>query len=99
MSTHDDARLIAIPGRGTLAICLAYAAIGFSPIGALALTVGGLWSLAVGTLVLVLPAVVAAIALGIRFPRHGRIALDGLLAGVAAVFVYDLVRWTFVAGV
>jgi hypothetical protein len=88
---------IRIPRPRTLALCLAYAAIGFTPIGALALTIGGLWSLTIGALVLVVPAVVAGVVLGIRYPRYGRYALEGLAAGLAAVLIYDLVRWTFVA--
>jgi hypothetical protein len=88
---------IRIPRPRSLALCLAYAAIGFTPIGALALTIGGLWSLTIGALVLIVPAVVAAIVLGIRNPRYGRYALEGLAAGLAAVLIYDLVRWTFVA--
>jgi hypothetical protein len=88
---------IRIPRPRTLALCLAYAAIGFTPIGALALTIGGLWSLSLGALVLIVPAVVAAVVLGFRYPRYGRYALEGLTAGLAAVLIYDLVRWTFVA--
>jgi hypothetical protein len=80
----------------TTVLCLAYAAIGFTPIGALALTIGGLWSLTVGSLVLIVPGVVAAIVLGLRFPRYGRLAAEGLAAGLVAVLVYDAVRWTFV---
>jgi hypothetical protein len=87
---------IRVPGRRTTAICLAYAAIGFTPIAALALTIGGLWSLTVGSLILIAPAVVAAIVLGVLFPRHGRYAVEGLAAGLAAVLVYDVMRWTFV---
>ena len=88
---------LTIPDPRTLAISLAYAAIGFTPIGALALTIGGLWSLDVGSLALILPAVVVAIVLGLRYPAQGRTALQGLVAGLLAVLIYDLVRWTFVA--
>src|SRR4029079_17411224 len=70
--------------------------IGFTPIGALALTIGGLWSLAFGTLILIVPGVFAAVGLGILFPRFGRAAAEGLAAGLVAVLVYDVVRWTFV---
>jgi hypothetical protein len=81
----------------SIALGLAYAAIGFTPIAALALTIGGLWSLPIGSLILIAPAVVSAIVLGVQFPRHGRLAVEGLTAGLAAVLVYDIVRWTFVA--
>src|SRR4029079_5503220 len=66
-----------IPGPRSIALCLAYASIGFTPIGALALTIGGLWPLAVGSLVLIAPAILAAIVLGALFPRHGRYAASG----------------------
>jgi len=85
-----------IPNPRNLALCFAYASIGFTPIGALALTIGGLWSLTVGALVLIVPGIVAAIVLGIRYPRYGRLAAEGLAAGLVAVLVYDIVRWTFV---
>jgi hypothetical protein len=77
-------------------VCLAYAATGFAPIAALALTLVGLWPLSVGALVLIVPAVVGAVVLGVAFPKHGRVAAEGLLAGLAAVLAYDIVRWTFV---
>jgi hypothetical protein len=85
-----------VPRRGTAAVCIAYAAIGFAPISALALTIAGLWALPTGALILIIPAAVAAICLGIRSPREGRYAVEGLAAGLLAVLVYDLVRWTFV---
>jgi hypothetical protein len=88
---------IRIPSARATALCLAFAAIGFTPIGALALTIGGLWSLTVGSLVLIVPGVAAAVILGVRHPRYGRYAIEGLVAGLAAVLLYDLVRWTFVA--
>ena len=97
LSRYARALPIRIPGWRRLAICLAFAAIGFTPIGALALTIGGLWSLTVGALVLIVPAIVAAVILGVCYPRYGRFALEGLAAGLAAVLIYDLVRWTFVA--
>jgi len=92
--TRRFATLLANPRN--LALCFAYASIGFTPIGALALTIGGLWSLAIGALVLIVPGIIAAIVLGIRYPRYGRLAAEGLAAGLVAVLVYDIVRWTFV---
>jgi len=85
-----------VPRRRTAALCFAFAAIGFAPIDALALTVAGLWSLTIGSLILIVPVVVAAIVLGVLSPRQGRYAVEGLAAGLLAVLVYDLVRWTFV---
>jgi hypothetical protein len=97
LSAGFSALPIRMPRPRTLALCLTYATIGFTPIGALALTIGGLWSLTVGALVLIVPGIIAAIVLGVRYPRYGRYALEGLAAGLAAVLIYDLVRWTFVA--
>jgi hypothetical protein len=87
---------VRVPSRRTAALCIAYSAVGFAPIGALALTIAGLWSLSVGSLILILPAVVFAIILGVLSPRQGWYALEGLVAGLIGVLVYDLVRWTFV---
>lgn len=86
-----------IPDRDAIAICVAYAGIGFTPIAALALTIGGLWPLSAGVEILVLPAIIGAIVLGVLFPRYGKYAGEGLVAGLAAVLVCDLVRWTFIA--
>ncbi|MBV9172800.1 MAG: hypothetical protein JOZ81_22245 [Chloroflexi bacterium] len=81
---------------GPLVLSAAFGAIGFTPVGALALTIFGLWSLSVGTVVMIVPGAITALVLGFTFPKYGRFALEGLAAGLVAVFVYDLVRWTFV---
>jgi hypothetical protein len=93
---RGGALAVRVQRRRTAALCFAYAAIGFTPIGALALTIAGLWTLSVGALILVAPAALFAIVLGVRSPRQGRYALEGLAAGFLAVLVYDAVRWTFV---
>ena len=82
--------------RGLL-ISVAYMGIGFSPIGALALTIGGLWPLSIGSLLMIVPSVILALVLGIISPWHRRTAVDGFLAGLVAVLIYDIVRWDFVA--
>jgi len=94
VSARRLSKLVASPRN--LVLCFAYAAIGFTPIGALALTIGGFWTLTVGSFVLIVPGIVAAIVLGICYPRFGRLAVEGLAAGLVAVLVYDVVRWTFV---
>ena len=75
---------------------LAYFAIGFSPITALALTLFGLWPLNVGALVIVLPSVMLVILMGLKFPRHGLLSLIGWGMGLTAVSLYDLTRLPFI---
>ena len=85
------------PDARNLLISIAYMGIGFSPIGALALTIAGLWTLSVGSVAMIVPSIVLALALGVISPRHGRTALEGFIAGLVAVLIYDMVRWDFVA--
>jgi hypothetical protein len=82
--------------RRDMAVGVVFMLIGFTPIAALALTIGGLWTLSVGSVVLIAPALVVGAILGLLSPCHGRRAVEGFVAGLAAVLVYDLVRWTFV---
>ena len=70
--------------------------IGFSPITALAIAIIGLLPLYVTTLTLVLPATVLGIFLALRFPAYGRMALQGLILGLIAVFLYDCMRIPFI---
>jgi hypothetical protein len=90
-------RWLVEPDTRDLLISIAYMGIGFSPIGALALTIAGLWSLSVGSMVMIVPSIVLALLLGVISPRHGRTALEGFIAGIVAVLIYDMVRWDFVA--
>ena len=77
-----------------------YFAIGFSPITALAIAIIGLLPLPVTTLLIVLPATVLGVALALRFPRYGKLAFQGLVIGLIAVFLYDCMRVPFIiAGV
>jgi len=79
---------------------VAYFAIGFSPITALAVAIIGLLPLSIATLTIVLPATVLGVALALRFPRYGKLALQGLIIGLIAVFLYDCMRVPFIiAGV
>src|SRR5215467_11198678 len=68
---------------------LAYFAIGFSPITALAIAIIGFLPLYVAALIMVVPSVVLGIGLALRFPYYGKLALKGLLIGLIAVFLYD----------
>ncbi|TMC87891.1 MAG: hypothetical protein E6J22_16690 [Chloroflexi bacterium] len=77
-----------------------YFAIGFSPITALAIAIMGLLPLSITTLSLVLPATMLGVALALLFPRYGKLALQGLIIGLIAVFLYDCMRVPFIlAGV
>jgi hypothetical protein len=84
----------------TFFIGVAYFAIGFSPITALALAIIGVLPLSVGTLLIILPATLLGIGLSLGFPVYGKLALKGLLIGLIAVFLYDCMRVPFIlAGV
>ncbi|RYD18836.1 MAG: hypothetical protein EOP88_21200 [Verrucomicrobiaceae bacterium] len=71
-------------------------ATGFAPITALALSIMGISTLPVATLLLVFPALGVAMALSFYQPRHGRLMLHGFLMGIIAVTCYDGVRIPFV---
>jgi len=75
---------------------IAYFAIGFSPITALAIAIIGILPLSVSTLLIVLPATLLGIGLALRFPVYGKLALKGLLIGLIAVFLYDCMRVPFI---
>jgi hypothetical protein len=79
-----------------LAIRLSFVAAGFSPITALAVMIFGLTSLPTASLLFIAPSACVAALLALRFRDYGRLALHGFLAGVMAVFCYDLFRMPFV---
>jgi hypothetical protein len=70
-----------------LFMSFAYFAIGFSPITALALAIMGLIPLGISMLLFVVPSTVVGIALALRFPSYGKLALKGLVIGLVAVFL------------
>lgn len=81
-----------------ISIRLAIFAIGFSPIVSLALAVFGVVPLHLGGRWIVLPAILIALALGFVFHEYTGVLLRGLLLGIAAVFIYDLIcRFPFIA--
>ena len=79
-----------------LFMSVAYFAIGFSPITALAMAIIGILPLPVATLLIVLPATLLGIVLSLLFPAYGKLALKGLLIGLIAVFLYDCMRVPFI---
>jgi len=60
---------------------LLYAALGYTPIGALCISLFGILPLHLGTRFIVLPAALACIVLAFISPPWGRRALAGFLAG------------------
>jgi hypothetical protein len=74
-------------------LSLMYAAIGFSPIAALTLSIAGILPLKVGATLLVGLAIAAALVLAGRFPTYHQVALEGFAAGLLAVALYDGARW------
>jgi len=79
-----------------ISMSLAYFAIGFSPITALAIAIIGIRPLYITALIMVVPSVVLGIALAFIFPSYGKLALKGLLIGLIAVFLYDCMRIPFI---
>jgi uncharacterized oligopeptide transporter (OPT) family protein len=78
-------------GLTVIYICmsLAFFGIGFTPITALAVAIIGIVSLPISGLVLVWPAIVLFVVLGLLFPAYGKLALKGLVIGLIACFLYD----------
>jgi hypothetical protein len=77
-------------------IGVAYFAIGFSPITALAIAIIGVLPLSTGMILIVLPATLLGVGLSLWFPVYGKLALKGLLIGLIAVFLYDCMRVPFI---
>ena len=70
--------------------------IGFAPISALALSLMGIFTLPVASLMLVIPALAIAIGLSSYHYGYGRLMLHGFLMGIIAVTCYDCVRIPFI---
>ena len=87
-----DAHGISQKRRINVFMSIAFFAIGFAPITALAFAIIGVLSLSAGAFLLVLPTTVLGIGLGMKFPWYGNLALKGLLIGLIAVFLYDCMR-------
>lgn len=70
--------------------------IGFAPITALALSLTGILTLPVASLLLVVPALAIAMGLSCYKVRYGRLMLHGFAMGILAVTCYDGVRIPFI---
>src|SRR5215470_11214178 len=77
-------------------VSLLYFIVGMAPITALCFTIFGLWTLPVGTILLVLPLISLGLYLAVKYPLNGKEALHGFLIGIIAVFFYDCVRYPFI---
>jgi hypothetical protein len=69
---------------------------GFAPVTALALSLMGIFTLPLASLVLVVPALAIAMGLGCCRLRYGRLMLRGFAMGILAVTCYDGVRIPFI---
>ncbi len=87
---------IRIPALDEAVAAILMFGIGFSPITALALSLMGIFTLPVASLLLVIPALGIATALSCHRPCHGRLMLRGYLMGIIAVTCYDCVRIPFI---
>ena len=76
----------------SMLVRLGFLAIGFSAIGPLALSYAEILPLPVGARVILLPAAVLAIILGVTNRYWGWRALVGYSAGIVATSIYDIVR-------
>ncbi|MCW1884269.1 hypothetical protein OKA04_05965 [Luteolibacter flavescens] len=70
--------------------------IGFSPITALALSLMGIFTLPIASVLLVVPALLIAIGLSCYRARYGRLMRHGFIMGILAVACYDGVRIPFI---
>jgi hypothetical protein len=77
-------------------VALMMLGIGFAPISALALSLMGILTLPVASLILVIPALAIAIGLSSYHYGYGRLMLHGFLMGIIAVTCYDCVRIPFI---
>lgn len=78
-------------------INLTYFAIGFSPISALSLSIFDLIPLHISTPLVVIPSIIVALIIGNKFPNHGKLACQGFVGGLIAVFLYDCTRFPIMA--
>jgi hypothetical protein len=92
----EDAKLLAairvLLSNPSLFPRAVYVAFGFAAITSLGVALAGLVPLPYGFHYVVIPGFAIMILLGIRYPAWGKRALLGLLAGMIATGVYDLLR-------
>jgi hypothetical protein len=74
-------------------ISLMFFAIGFSAITALAIAIFGWLPLDSAAYLLIVPALVTWLLIGILHPDYGKLALKGFVIGIFACFFYDTMRF------
>jgi hypothetical protein len=72
---------------------LSFFAVGFSAISALAATIVGLLPLDIAAYLMVWPAVILWMFIGILYPAYGKLALKGFMIGMLACLIYDCERF------
>jgi hypothetical protein len=92
----EDAKLLAavrlLLSNPSLFPRVFYLALGFAAITSLGVALAGMVPLPYGLRYAVVPAVVLMLALSLRYPAWGKRALIGLVAGMIATGVYDILR-------
>jgi hypothetical protein len=92
----EDAKLLAairvLLSNPSMFPRLFYLALGFAAITSLGVALAGAVPLPYGFRFAVIPAVVVMIALSLRYPAWGKRALIGLVAGMIATGIYDILR-------
>jgi hypothetical protein len=92
----EDAKLLAalrvLLSNPSLFPRVFFLAAGFAAITSLGVALAGMVPLPYGLRFAVVPAVAVMVALGLRYPAWGKRALIGLVAGMIATGVYDILR-------
>jgi hypothetical protein len=92
----EDAKLLAairvLLSNPSLFPRVLYLAFGFAAITSLGVALAGMVPLPYGLRYAVVPAVVVMVLVGLRYPAWGKRALIGLVAGMIATGVYDILR-------
>jgi hypothetical protein len=85
------------PTTDTLGIsCITIAACGFLPVASIVMHCLGILSLPACLTALVIPGILLTVVLAMQFPGLGKTILLGWLAGIVAVFIYDLSRVPYI---
>ncbi|AUX43509.1 uncharacterized protein SOCE26_049580 [Sorangium cellulosum] len=90
-----SALLSLVQQRRDIWLPLSFGVLGFAPIASLALAIFGLAPLHITTVTVVIPSFITAVALGLWYPRYGRVAARGYLFAIAGVLMYDVTRAPF----
>ncbi len=91
---------ITLPGQLSISrqqlLTLSLAFCGFSSVGAISLTMFQVGSLSLLFSIWVIPSIILISICGLAYPSRGILCLKGWLAGLVAVFLYDVSRVPFI---